>query len=102
MGLLIFAAASAAGLIGTKMITKTVRNVNSEKTKANVEMADMKKQSEIDVKKLEMHKNLLNPEMQYSIKCVSCHAILTGHPFTNIRCEYCDTIQTINEDSIII
>ena len=35
-------------------------------------------------------------------KCVSCHAILTGHPFTNIRCEYCDTIQTINEDSIII
>ncbi len=120
MGLLILAAAGAAGLIGTKMVTRTVNKVNAEKAKANIEIADIQQKSEIDKKRLEMeiadiqqkaeinkkkldlNKNVLNSDMQYSIKCVSCHAVLTGYPFRPIRCAYCDTVQSITDDSIIL
>lgn len=109
MALLTIAAVGVASLIGTKMVTKTVKNVKAEKNKANVEIADIQQKTEMeknkleyDKKKLDMNKNVLDSNFQYSIKCVSCHAVLTGYPYKSIRCEYCDTVQSISDDSIII
>lgn len=43
-------------------------------------------------------KRISEPERQdasVTVKCVSCHAPLTGHRGTTVTCSYCDTAQTL-------
>ena len=134
--------ALAAGLIGTTIVTGTVKKISNNKNKTKKEIEDQKQQAQLEIeekryqieqqryltnleiekqrtkkeldifhqqqetnykmKMLDMNKNVLSSNALYSIKCVSCHAILTGNPYKKIRCLYCDTFQTITDDSKLI
>lgn len=74
----------------------------NQKVKSDLEAVKYRVQGDLDKKRLEMNKNVFKNDAIYSIKCISCHAILRGYPYRDICCSYCDTVQSITDNSKLI
>lgn len=74
----------------------------NQKAKNDLEAVKYRVQGDLDKKRLEMNKNVFKTDAIYSIKCISCHAVLRGYPYRDICCSYCDTVQSITDNSKLI